>query len=193
MSACARSREQVIKLARTFVARVDDHAQPIPLSTGETHDLCQYFLVCVGTQEFATGVGSDDPHDTPELVGMWDERQLDAFAGDSKHLNHLEAVLHSDSIGLQIAEKSYGSSWKVRGGVGAFMMLARKWDRLHNRVKEHGWNVFKAIRLDKRREGVIDDIRDLRRYLTLVECEMIEQKAVEVEGQTKDSPVESAR
>lgn len=34
------------------------------------------------------------------------------------------------------------------------------------------WDIFKAIDQDARPEGVIDDIRDLRRYLLLVEAEM---------------------
>ena len=33
-------------------------------------------------------------------------------------------------------EQEYGSSWKIRGGVGALMMLARKWDRLENQEEE---------------------------------------------------------
>ena len=49
------------------------------------------------------------------------------------------------------------------------MMLARKWDRIENQVKEHGWNVFLAMQRDKRPEGLADDIKDLRRYLLLVE------------------------
>jgi len=176
------TKDAATKLARGFVARMEDPSlQIVELSNNEVYNICIHFLTCVGVTTLAMGVGSDDPHDTV------DECQLDAFAGDSVHLNHLEGVLRSDSIGLQIAEKSYGSSWKVRGGVGAFMMLARKWDRLQNRVREHGWDVFKAIATDKRREGVIDDVRDLRRYLTLVECEMIQQKAVELEGSTKDT------
>ena len=72
------------------------------------------------------------------------------------------------------AEQSYGDSWKKRGGVGAFMMLARKWDRLEKQVNEHNFNIFKASAKDKRDEGIIDDIRDLRRYLLLVEAEITE-------------------
>tara|TARA_E500000305_G_scaffold48648_1_gene38000 strand:- start:232 stop:591 length:360 start_codon:yes stop_codon:yes gene_type:complete len=78
-----------------------------------------------------------------------------------------------DHVKLEEAEQSYGDSWKQRGGVGAFMMLARKWDRLEKQVTEHNYDVFKAIQEDNRQEGIIDDIRDLRRYLFLVEAEMI--------------------
>ena len=42
----------------------------------------------------------------------------------------LQTIADSDVVALQEAEKSYGDSWRKRGGVGAFMMLARKWDRI---------------------------------------------------------------
>jgi len=93
----------------------------------------------------------------------------------------LDKIATEDVLGLKKAEESYGDSWKKRGGVGAFMMLARKWDRLENQVTKHNYDVFNAIESDTRIEGVIDDIKDLRRYLLLVESEMqarqIEQKA----------------
>jgi len=91
----------------------------------------------------------------------------------SEYLSHVPEVTTGDLNGLLQAEKSYGDSWKIRGGIGAFMMMARKWDRLEKRVRVMGWDVFRAIEEDTRGEGVIDDIRDLRRYLVLVEAEML--------------------
>ena len=64
--------------------------------------------------------------------------------------------------------KSYGDSWKRRGGVGAFMMLARKWDRIENQALAKGYDVFEACR----DTDMLDDIRDLRCYLMLVEHEV---------------------
>lgn len=84
----------------------------------------------------------------------------------------LTEIATSDVDGLLEAEKHYGDSWKKRGGVGAFMMLARKWDRLELQVKKYGYDIFESISADMRAEGVIDDIRDLRRYLLLVEAHM---------------------
>ena len=81
----------------------------------------------------------------------------------------LNGITAADINGLIKAEKSYGDSWKKRGGVGAFMMLARKWDRLENHVKAFNYDIFEAAFADVRPEGIIDDIRDLRRYLLLVE------------------------
>ena len=52
------------------------------------------------------------------------------------------------------------------------MMLARKWDRIENQVNDSNYDIFLALEEDGRQEGLIDDIRDLRRYLLLVEAEM---------------------
>tara|TARA_R110000765_G_scaffold176610_2_gene281794 strand:+ start:145 stop:555 length:411 start_codon:yes stop_codon:yes gene_type:complete len=85
----------------------------------------------------------------------------------------VEIIAKADVVALEKAEKSYGDSWKKRGGVGSFMMLARKWDRLEKQVENMDYDVFEAIRDDNREEGVIDDVRDLRRYLMLVEAEIL--------------------
>ena len=90
----------------------------------------------------------------------------------SGYLHELQEVANEDVAGLEKAEQSYGNSWKRRGGVGAYMMLARKMDRLELQVSKHGYDIFKAAAEDSRAEGVIDDIRDLRRYLMLVEAEL---------------------
>lgn len=80
--------------------------------------------------------------------------------------------------------ESYGDSWKKRGGVGAYMMLARKWDRIELATEKEQWDVFQAImkgvgrRADPLEEidDLLGDIRDLRRYLLLVEAEFFSQK-----------------
>jgi len=87
--------------------------------------------------------------------------------------DHLPELVEQDCKGLLKARESYGDSWKRRGGVGAFMMLARKWDRIENQTGKQGYDVFKAIKLDPSNTGILDDIRDLRRYLLLVEAEML--------------------
>lgn len=101
----------------------------------------------------------------------------------------LTRVAQRDVRELVRKDAEYGSSWKKRGGVGAMMMLARKIDRIEPAVERKGWDIFAAIRDDPRSEGIIDDIRDLRRYLMLVEAEIEDrgelpeqrQKAVQVE------------
>jgi hypothetical protein len=84
----------------------------------------------------------------------------------SKIIQRVNVLASEDVKGLHNAEQSYGDSWKKRGGIGAFMMLARKWDRIEKQSCDYTYEE------DKRPEGLIDDIRDLRRYLLLVEAEM---------------------
>jgi hypothetical protein len=95
---------------------------------------------------------------------------------DSSHTkleDKLLALAHRDVEVLLEKDLEYGGSWKRRGGIGAFMMLARKWDRIETQVGRVGWDLFLAVRIDDRPEGVLDDIRDLRRYLALVEAELV--------------------
>ncbi len=78
-------------------------------------------------------------------------------------------ISENDVVVLEIKGKTYGNSWKARGGVGAFMMLARKWDRIENIAKAAGWDILQAG--VQNTGDVLDDIADLRRYLLLVEAE----------------------
>ena len=94
----------------------------------------------------------------------------------SEIIRQVGVLASLDTVKLQEAEQSYGDSWKQRGGVGAFMMLARKWDRLEKQVTENSFDVFLAAKKDTRAEGILDDIQDLRRYLMLVEAEIIRGK-----------------
>ena len=86
-----------------------------------------------------------------------------------KKFERMLRIARNDVQALKAAEKSYGVSWRKRGGMGAFMMLARKWDRIENQVKAENYDIFSSYEKDKRQEGLLDDIQDLRRYLLLVE------------------------
>jgi len=94
----------------------------------------------------------------------------------SEMITIVEKVAQVDVTKLHKAEQRYGNSWKQRGGVGAFMMLARKWDRLEKQVNESNYDIFLAAEKDNRAEGILDDIQDLRRYLMLVEAEIIRKE-----------------
>ena len=91
----------------------------------------------------------------------------------SDYMENLAFVANNDVEQLNVKNREYGGSWKKRGGTGAFMMLARKWDRLELQAAERGYDIFQTLKDDTRSEGVLDDIRDLRRYLMLVEAEML--------------------
>jgi hypothetical protein len=108
--------------------------------------------------------------------------------GQKGYLDYLQAVAGSDVSGLKNSEKSYGNSWKLRGGVDTFHMLRRKWERIERRAATNiaataatagasQYDIFEHIAVDRGADGLIDDVRDLRRYLTLVEAEMIARKA----------------
>jgi len=99
----------------------------------------------------------------------------------SADFNLMKEVAQNDLQALQRAEQSYGDSWKRRGGVGAFMMLARKFDRIEHQSKKHGWDIFEAGKVYSGEAGLLDDIRDLRRYLLLVEQEILAQTTDEPE------------
>lgn len=107
--------------------------------------------------------------------------------------DHLRNVSEEDYQELLHKEKTYKGSWKKRGGVGAFMMLARKWDRIES-IAEAGLGHSADQRLSKETVSQYDilsilqyetswgsagmdgtllaEIRDLRRYLLLVEAEL---------------------
>ena len=86
-----------------------------------------------------------------------------------KKFERMLRIARNDVQELKAAEKSYGVSWRKRGGMGAFMMLASKWDRIEIQVKPVNYDIFSSYEKDKRQEGLLDDIQDLRRYLLLVE------------------------
>ena len=90
-------------------------------------------------------------------------------------------IAQLDLQALKKAEESYGDSWRRRGGVGAFMMLARKFDRIEHQAEKHGWDVFEAGEVYKGEAGLLDDIRDLRRYLILVEEYILDNSGGDVE------------
>ena len=101
---------------------------------------------------------------------------------------HMFGIVDEDVRALDKAEQSYGDSWRKRGGVGAFMMLARKWDRIENQTFKEGYDIFEAIAKDPTDTGILDDIRDLRRYLILVESFMtiIEEKREDNYEESRD-------
>jgi len=106
----------------------------------------------------------------------------------------VKSIAQEDIHSLIESEKSYGDSWRRRGGTGAFMMLARKFDRIEQQSKDCNYDIFEAGDKYNGEDGLLDDIGDLRRYLLLVEHyirygsnELIEEKVRDVETDTVDS------
>lgn len=81
----------------------------------------------------------------------------------------LDKLIEKDADELAKREESYGGSWKAYGGFSAFMNIARKWQRIEHQAKQCEYDIFKAVRVYHGHDGIMDDIRDLRRYLLLIE------------------------
>lgn len=86
----------------------------------------------------------------------------------SENYELIKQLSAKDAPALEEKGRAYGASWRKRGGVGAFMVLARKWDRIENICQGAGYDIFMVCQHDV--GGILDDIQDLRRYLLLVEA-----------------------
>ena len=78
-----------------------------------------------------------------------------------------------------VSEKDfhYGSSWRKRGGAGAFMVIARKWDRIEQVCETRHpakYDIFNVFKEEDRRETILDDCLDLVGYLLILVEHMIE-------------------
>lgn len=129
-----------------------------------------------------------------ETIARTEQQVSDSGIG---FLDYLERVARCDVDTIEEKEKAYGDSWKSRGGIAAFMILARKWDRIEQFVRARldpskglpgasRDNIFEHIAADHRSEGILDDIRDLRRFLLLVEAEMVASGVVQI-GTARDN------
>ena len=86
----------------------------------------------------------------------------------------LEDLAHWDHTQVARADQLYGGSWRSRGGVGAYMVGIRKWDRLQTPLaylKTASLNT--ALGHPVAGPSVWDDLVDLRRYLLLWEGERL--------------------
>jgi hypothetical protein len=111
-----------------------------------------------------------------------------------KYHSWLRPIALEDVRFLVEKDTSYGASWKISGGRSAWFMLLRKMDRMRELMRYRGLpnTVIDALRMDDIFEmikaqpdggdgSMLAEVRDLRRYLLLVEAEMVEQKAIAFE------------
>jgi hypothetical protein len=98
---------------------------------------------------------------------------------DTRYREQIPIVSASDVDRLLKKDQEYGASWKRRGGVGAFMMMVRKIDRIMAQIPEpdghpkHGFDIFAILTNEHAdlSESLLDTLRDLRGYATLIEAE----------------------
>jgi hypothetical protein len=95
---------------------------------------------------------------------------------NNPHLAYLKSIALADVEGLEKADSRYGDSWIKRGGPGAYFVTVRKIDRLEEEVKSTNFDIFEAVRKYPGKDGTLDTIRDLRRYLMLIEAEILLRK-----------------
>ncbi|MGY3078341.1 hypothetical protein ACVWZZ_004749 [Bradyrhizobium sp. LM6.10] len=99
-----------------------------------------------------------------------------------KYHRHLDAIAKADIAYIQRKDAQYDASWKKRAGAGAFFTIARPWDRFESISKGVGYDIFTKISeegLQGEDGTLIACVRDLRRYLMLVEAEMTERLSTE--------------
>lgn len=86
-------------------------------------------------------------------------------------LARLQGTVNSIVETLYSKEEQYKGSWQQRGGIGAFMMMARKWDRIEGICREdHKYDVIQAGVANT--ADIKDDIDDLIAYLLLVRAKI---------------------
>jgi len=179
----------------------------------ELHNICHNLKATVPVEEFAQGcinemqkLYGECPLELPKpqptsIVPLPPGTQLQSTL--DPQFQEVVNLGNADAQHLQQKDYSYGSSWRKRGGVGAFMMLARKWDRLEKMCEAHNYDIFKPISKELKTLQVHDiaevghkitpsthpnplyaetddntvlaQVRDLRRYLFLVESWLILQ------------------
>ena len=94
-------------------------------------------------------------------------------------LQYLQGVAVGIVNTLHEKEHHYQGSWQKRGGPGAFMMLARKWDRIEAISKDYNFDIFQAV--EQNRGDIVDDINDLIGYLLLIRAKQMADLAAAAE------------
>ena len=95
----------------------------------------------------------------------------------------IQQIAEEDVEGLIEAQVEYGDSWKQRGGPGAWFTVVRPLDRLNTMMAKQmpsngiSNDIFQLMKDSESDGGVLNAVRDLRRYLMLVEAEVIRQGA----------------
>ena len=90
----------------------------------------------------------------------------------------IKAIAAQDAERLLAGAQKYGDSWRKRGGREAYFNVTRKIDRLERACEQAkvDCDIFAALRANPAsdgelggKDGLLDDLRDLRHYLILVE------------------------
>ncbi len=109
----------------------------------------------------------------------------------------LEEIGHQDAEYVKVKDQQYSRSWRKRGGRGAFFTVARPWDRFESIAEMNGYDIFKVLQ-DEHDKGIsghdgslLACVRDLRRYMALIEAHFTLTRSAHDLGCTSSSgPIE---
>lgn len=92
----------------------------------------------------------------------------------SLYPDHLKQIAADIADLLLKKDAEYGGSWQRRGGVGAYMMLVRKSDRMEQQVLKYGYDIFKACQSADltTTENLVDTLKDQVGYGLLILAEL---------------------
>ena len=123
---------------------------------------------------------------------MSDEKQSYDY---ELQLEHLKRIANLIAEFVNDKDRQYGSSWRKRGGAGAFMVIARKWDRIEQACERSNaqYDLFECFAEDIRNESIHDDVTDLIGYLLVLLEYMVDTNDIKICGQTFDDFVPEVR
>lgn len=105
----------------------------------------------------------------------------------------LPLVAATDAAVARAKDEQYGASWIRRGWSGAFHATWRKADRIESIAERANYLIGDVVAREAGKpDGLLDDIRDLRRYLLLWECRLIEEGRVPLPATAARLPADPA-
>lgn len=110
------------------------------------------------------------------------------FKPDRYKRQEKRLLMIAAAIAVEASKKDYEykSSWRKRGGVGAYFTFVRKWDRIEAAVETdtflgqpvNPYDVFQRFALDTRKEGIKEDVSDVVGYMLVLLEHMVEEGLV---------------
>ena len=93
-----------------------------------------------------------------------------------RQFNRLNNISHELVKFVNDKDIQYGSSWRKRGGAGAFFVMARKWDRIEQACQKEtsAYDIFNIFKEEVRQETILDDCLDLVGYLLILVEHIVE-------------------
>lgn len=93
------------------------------------------------------------------------------MTADMEYMNYLDVTVLDAVTLIRSKTRTYGDSWKRRGGPGAWFTTVRPWDRLEGIVASHGGDIFTAVEADPTGQdgSALACVRDLMNYCILIE------------------------